>query len=128
VPDEKQLHRDTIWLVRAFACPVCNGFAAFESLRCPTCETTLGFHLPTMSMVPLVDDVAHIDNQQWVRCTQSETSGCNWSVPEEQAPEARGMVPRGLDDPTGTPSRRHDRAGEACADRENLASLGVPTR
>jgi hypothetical protein len=41
-------------------------------------------------MVPLVDDVAYIDNQQWVRCTQSETSGCNWSVPEEQAPEARG--------------------------------------
>jgi hypothetical protein len=90
VPDEKQLHRDTIWLVRAFACPVCNGFTAFESRRCPNCHTALGFHLTTRAMVPITDDIAHIDGDHWVRCTQSGTTGCNWVVPAEQAPEERG--------------------------------------
>jgi hypothetical protein len=32
--DQKQLHRDTILRVRAFACPACNSFAPFEVDRC----------------------------------------------------------------------------------------------
>src|SRR6478672_12405314 len=77
---------DTIWPVRAFACPVCNDFAAFESMRCATCHTALGFHLPTRSMLPVADGVALVGERQWVRCTQSETLGCNWLAPEEQSP------------------------------------------
>jgi hypothetical protein len=90
MPDEKQLHRDTIWLVRAFACPVCNGFAAFESVMCPTCHTALGFHLATRTMLPVADRVADGDGHRLVRCTQSESTGCNWLVPDEQASEERG--------------------------------------
>ena len=41
--DQKQLHRDTIWPVRAFACPVCRSFALFEAERCPDCSTRRGF-------------------------------------------------------------------------------------
>ena len=88
--DQKQLHRDTILPVRAFACPVCNDFAAFESDRCATCRTALGFHLPTRSMQPVADGVAQIDGQRWVRCTQCETLDCNWLAPEEQSPYERG--------------------------------------
>jgi len=76
--------------VRAFACPVCNDFAAFESMRCATCHTALGFHLPTRSMLPVADGVALVGERQWVRCTQSETLGCNWLAPEEQSPSERG--------------------------------------
>jgi hypothetical protein len=77
--------------VRAFACPVCNAFTAFESERCAMCHTPLGFHLPTLSMQPVGDDDgAHVGGQRWVRCTQSETWGCNWLAPEEQSPYERG--------------------------------------
>jgi hypothetical protein len=77
--------------VRAFACPVCNYFTAFESDRCATCHTALGFHLPTKSMLPVADGVAQVDEQRWVRCTQSATVGCNWlALEEEQSPYERG--------------------------------------
>ena len=41
-------------------------------------------------MRPVADGVAHIGGQRWVRCTQSETSGCNWLAAEEQSPYERG--------------------------------------
>jgi hypothetical protein len=69
---------------------VCNDFAVFESERCATCHTALGFHLPTRSMRPVADGVAHIGGQRWVRCTQNETLGCNWLAAEEQSPYERG--------------------------------------
>ena len=53
---------------------------------------------------------------------KSETSGCNWSVPEEQARlRQRGTVPRGLDDPPGTrkPTTR-SRARSLCRPRRTL--------
>jgi hypothetical protein len=56
--------------VRAFACPVCGGLAAFDSERCSTCGAALGLHLPTKSMVPIIDGAALIDGRRWVRCTQ----------------------------------------------------------
>ena len=88
--DQKQLHRDTINPVRAFACPVCNNFTQFEAARCRNCHAALGFHPPSKSMLPVADGVAQIDGQRWVRCTQSETSGCNWLAAEEQSPYERG--------------------------------------
>ncbi|MBJ7341524.1 putative zinc-binding metallopeptidase [Mycolicibacterium sp.] len=69
--------------MRAFACPVCSEFAAFDGDRCATCQTILGFHLPTKSMVALVDGAAVLDGQRWVRCTQHASLGCNWLADEE---------------------------------------------
>ena len=69
--------------VRAFACPVCREFTAFESDRCAACQASLGLHLPSKSMVALVDGAAVIDGQRWVRCTQHATLGCSWLAPDE---------------------------------------------
>lgn len=121
MPDEKQLHRDTIWLVRAFACPVCNGFAAFESLRCADCHTELGLHLPTKSMMSIADGAVEVDGGRWVRCTQVETSGCNWLTPEEHSAEQRG---RCLADST---IRREPDADDTLA-REKLVSTARALR
>src|ERR1700744_6183939 len=74
----------TIESVRAFACPVCRGFAAFESHRCPNCTAELGLHVPSRSMVATSSGTAVIDGQLWIACTRSATLGCNWLVPEEQ--------------------------------------------
>ncbi len=41
-------------------------------------------------MVAVADGAADIDGQRWVRCTQSETLGCNWLAPAEQTPYERG--------------------------------------
>ena len=90
VPDEKQLHRDTIGPVRAFACPVCNNFTAFEAARCRNCHADVGLHPPTNTMLDVLDGAATVDGQRWIRCTQSRTLDCNWLVPEEQEAYRRG--------------------------------------
>ncbi|MDY6998151.1 MAG: putative zinc-binding metallopeptidase [Actinomycetota bacterium] len=69
--------------MRAFACPVCDSFAAFESAHCTGCGAALGLHLPSASMRALDDEVAMLDDRRWVRCTQHTTLGCNWLVPEQ---------------------------------------------
>ncbi|MET0898551.1 MAG: putative zinc-binding metallopeptidase [Mycobacterium sp.] len=69
--------------MRAFACPVCNNFTPFELDRCPDCQASLGLHLPSKSMIAVSD--ALIEGQRWVRCTQSDTTGCNWLTPAEQS-------------------------------------------
>jgi hypothetical protein len=76
--------------VRAFACPVCNDFASFEADGCANCGTALGFHLPTKTMVPIVDGAALINGRRWVRCTQYQPLGCNWLALDEQTPYERG--------------------------------------
>ena len=76
--------------MRAFACPVCRGFAAFESQRCPNCGAELGFHLPSKAMLAVAGGGAGIDGHRWVRCTKHGTLGCNWLVPEEQHNGYRG--------------------------------------
>ncbi len=81
--DQKQLHRDTIGLVRAFACPVCGSFAAFEATACSVCAAAIGLHPPSMTMFQLGDEGVDIDERCWIRCTQSLTLGCNWLVPED---------------------------------------------
>jgi len=77
-------------MVRAFICPECHAFAAFESNRCTSCGGPLGLCLATRSMVLLDDDAAVVDGKQWVRCTQAGPLGCNWLVPAEADPAARG--------------------------------------
>jgi hypothetical protein len=76
--------RATIWPMRAFACPVCRNFTPFERDRCPNCQASVGLHLPSRSMVAVTEDGAVIDGRRWIRCTQWETLGCNWLVPEEE--------------------------------------------
>ncbi|MGV0991015.1 MAG: zinc-binding metallopeptidase family protein [Mycobacterium sp.] len=76
--------------MRAFACPVCHVFTPFEADRCPSCGASVGLHLPTQSMVAVVDDEATLDGQLWLRCTQADPLGCNWLVPAEQDAAARG--------------------------------------
>ena len=88
--DQKKLHRDTIWLVRAFACPVCDSFIAFEADRCAECGTALGLHLPSRTMLALGDGTALHDGIRWIRCNQYVTLGCNWLAREEQEAGHRG--------------------------------------
>jgi hypothetical protein len=82
--------RATMDRVRAFACPVCNGFAPFESRRCPTCQAELGLYLPGKSMVATSHGRAVIDGQRWIHCTKAASRGCNWLVPEVQDEVRRG--------------------------------------
>ncbi len=76
--------------MRAFSCPVCNGFVAFESHRCPACQARLGFHLPSQAMVVIDGATTTIDGRPWLPCTQSSTLNCNWLAPEDQDGYARG--------------------------------------
>jgi hypothetical protein len=82
--------RATIDAVRAFACPVCDSFAPFESRRCPTCQAELGLHVPTLSMIATSEGSAVIDGSRWIHCTKSASLGCNWLVPEAQEKAHRG--------------------------------------
>src|ERR1700733_8676791 len=80
----------TILPVRAFACPVCNAFVGFEAEQCANCQAPLGFHLPSKSMLPVVDGSAIVDGTRWVACTQHATLGCNWLAPDGQTSYERG--------------------------------------
>jgi hypothetical protein len=51
---------------------------------------SVGLHLPSRSMVALDDGVALVDGRQWLRCTQAGPLGCNWLVPADDEPAARG--------------------------------------
>ena len=73
--------------MRAFARPQCRGFVAFDAHRCGTCQIPLGLHLPSSSMVAVDERGASIAGEQWVRCTQNTTLGCNWLAPAESAYE-----------------------------------------
>ena len=41
-------------------------------------------------MLALTEDSATVDGQQWVRCNQQSTLGCNWLTTEEQSAALRG--------------------------------------
>jgi hypothetical protein len=70
--------------MRAFACPVCQSFVPFDALQCSSCAVALGLHLPSRSMLALLDGSAtKLDGQVWVRCTQYGPLGCNWLTPAE---------------------------------------------
>lgn len=121
MPDQKQLHRDTIGPVRAFACPVCNHFTAFEAAQCRHCGSDVGLHPPTRTMLAVVDGAATAEGQRWVRCTQHATLGCNWLAPDAQESAGRG---RCLADSL---IRREPDAADTIA-REKLAPTAVSLR
>ena len=107
--------------MRAFACPVCNNFTAFEAARCRNCHADVGLHLPTKTMLAVLDGAATVDGQRWIRCTQSQALGCNWLVPEEQEADRRG---RCLADSL---IRREPDTGDTIA-REKLVPTAVALR
>ena len=107
--------------MRAFACPQCHVFVAFESDSCANCHTPLGFHLPSKSMLPLVDGVANVEGQRWIRCTQSVTLDCNWLAPEEQTDFGRGRCL------AGSLIRREPAADDTLA-REKLVPTSAALR
>ena len=66
--------------------------------------------------------------RRWVRCTQSETLGCNWLAPSRADAYERGRCLARLVDPPRTRRRRHVGAREAGADSGGVAPAGLPTR
>ena len=76
--------------MRAFACPVCHAFVAFEARGCSECGTAVGLHLPSKSMLALTDGSTTVGDERWVRCTQDAPLGCNWLAPAEQTEFERG--------------------------------------
>jgi hypothetical protein len=76
--------------MRAFVCPVCHNFVPFERSRCQSCDTAVGLHLPSRSMVALTDGAAVVEGVRWTRCTQAGPLACNWLVAESADVAARG--------------------------------------
>jgi hypothetical protein len=107
--------------VRAFACPACNAFTPFESDRCPSCAFSLGLHLPSRSMIALDGGATVVDGTPWLRCTQAGPLGCNWLVPADGDPAARGRCP------SDTLIRRKPDADDTLA-REKLVPTAAALR
>lgn len=107
--------------MRAFACPVCDVFIAFEADHCASCGTELGLHLPSRSMLALDDGVTLVDRERWIRCNQYGTLGCNWLAAEEQDERHRGRCL------AGSLIRREPDADDTLA-REKLVSTTVALR
>ncbi|OBF12507.1 putative zinc-binding metallopeptidase [Mycobacterium sp. ACS4331] len=79
--------------MRAFACPVCHGYIAFESDRCTSCGARVGLVLPTREMAAIGTEpgaTVVVDGRAWTHCTQRRTLECNWLTPVDQAAEQRG--------------------------------------
>jgi hypothetical protein len=108
--------------VRAFASPVCRGFVAFESRRCPNCLAELGLHVPSRTMIATSSGAAVIDGQSWIACTKAASLGCNWLVSAEQ--ELGGQRGRCMADSL---IRREPDADDTIA-VEKLVSNGIALR
>ena len=63
-------------------CPRCNAFAFLEMQVCATCESSIGYHYPSLSFVDDGPDGAMIDGTRWVRCANWSWQ-CNWLVSED---------------------------------------------
>ena len=63
-------------------CPRCNAFAFLEMQVCATCESSIGYHYPSLSFVDGGPDGAMIDGTRWVRCANWSWQ-CNWLVSED---------------------------------------------
>ena len=63
-------------------CPRCNAFAFLEMQVCATCESSIGYHYPSLSFVDDGPDGALIDGTRWVRCANWSWQ-CNWLVSED---------------------------------------------
>ncbi|NDK89248.1 hypothetical protein GYA93_06575 [Gordonia desulfuricans] len=80
--------------MRALTCPICNALSGFTNQSCPNCETTVGVHLPSRSLVVASEEGVEIDGRRWERCSNWERFGCNWMTPSEYTDADAGM--RGL--------------------------------
>ena len=67
--------------MRSFMCRKCGQRLSFENSLCLKCDSALGFHLPSRSIVVLDGaDRAEVDGETWVRCANAGTAKCNWLV------------------------------------------------
>lgn len=67
----------TVLAVRAFACSRCGSLVDFESTRCLTCQSTLGYALGGDRLHALEDRAVEIDRERWELCSNADW-GCNW--------------------------------------------------
>ena len=63
-------------------CPRCNAFAFLEMQVCATCESSIGYHYPSLSFVDGGPDGTMVDGTRWVRCANWSWQ-CNWLVSED---------------------------------------------
>ena len=67
--------------MRVFFCRKCGQQLSFENSICLSCDSRLGFHLPSRSMQVLDDDLSVIvDGTTWRRCANIKLAQCNWLV------------------------------------------------
>ncbi|MFC9833542.1 putative zinc-binding metallopeptidase [Rhodococcus sp. NPDC127530] len=72
--------------MRSFMCRKCGQRLSFENSLCLKCDSALGFHLPSRSIVVLDGaDRAEVDGDTWVRCGNATTAKCNWLVRNDDA-------------------------------------------
>jgi hypothetical protein len=70
--------------VRAFRCPNCGQAVPFEAQQCPACAVTVGYHLPSRTIVAVPSQAITVDARGWVRCAHWGR-GCNWLAAEDSA-------------------------------------------
>ncbi|MBY6707291.1 putative zinc-binding metallopeptidase [Rhodococcus sp. BP-241] len=67
--------------MRVFFCRKCGQQLSFENSICLSCDSRLGFHLPSRSMQVLDDDLSVVvDGTTWRRCANIRLAQCNWLV------------------------------------------------
>lgn len=67
--------------MRDFHCRKCGQQLSFENSLCLHCHSSLGFHLPSRTIVVLDEnDQATIDDAVVGRCANTLVAGCNWLV------------------------------------------------
>ncbi|MBY6539368.1 putative zinc-binding metallopeptidase [Rhodococcus sp. BP-349] len=67
--------------MRVFFCRKCGQQLSFENSICLSCDSRLGFHLPSRSMQVLDDDLSVVvDGTTWRRCANIKLAQCNWLV------------------------------------------------
>ena len=101
--------------MRAFACPVCNNFTAFEvGSAVATCHADArSSPADEARCCRSLDGAATVDGQRWVRCTQSRDVGLQLAGPRGAGGRAARPVPGRFDDPPRTRRGRHDRHGRS---------------
>ena len=66
--------------MKAYRCRVCDHRLFFENSVCLRCGTLLGYSSQQRALVPLDEELAHVDpaGRRWQRCRNFELSGCTW--------------------------------------------------
>jgi hypothetical protein len=122
--------------VRAFRCRVCDNHLYFESSRCLSCGSGLGYARAERAVVPVDDTGRYVDSDgaTWWVCGNAGLLGCTWLAAVEGAPcfacSLTRTRPDGWDRPDGghdlTELRRAEQAKRHLV--HELDSLGLPVR